>query len=134
MSTSTPTDLKAMMRDLEQKKSALAENFNRFEQLQSEIKTLAQRANKGDANAIRKIANLDKAFPNGFEQQNIQLTNTAKELEKNFKVLKRQFQEVGIKAKPKNTQKAQEKSIKENETEINIDKSKLKRPKMRSFC
>lgn len=131
MNTSTPEDLKAMIRDLEQRKKALTKHFDEFELLQKEIQHLNQRAMSGDAASIRKITNLSQAFPNGFSQQQQVILGKAKEIEKNFKTITNQFQGVEKKTKPSNSNA--------NKQEINEEKNeeimnKPKRKKIKAFC
>ncbi|WP_298774053.1 hypothetical protein [uncultured Shewanella sp.] len=131
MNTSTPEDLKAMMRDLEQRKKELTKHFDEFELLQKEIQHLNRRATSGDAASIRKVTNLTQAFPNGFSQQQQQILGKAKAIEKNFKTIKNQFQEVEKNTKSlKSNKKVQETNSEKNEDVIN----KPKRKKIKSFC
>ncbi|WP_299493659.1 hypothetical protein [uncultured Shewanella sp.] len=134
MNTPTSDDLKAMMRDLEQRKKALTKHFDEFELLQKEIQSLNQRATNGDVGSIRKITNLSNAFPNGFSQQQQQILGKAKEIEKNFKTIKNQFQEIEKNTKPlNNNRKKLEKNTNIQETD-NAIITKPKRPKIKSFC
>ncbi|MCL1123702.1 hypothetical protein [Shewanella surugensis] len=131
MNIPTPNDLKAMMKDLEQRKKALTKHFDTFEQLQSDIQTLNQRASKGDASSIKKITHFANAFPNGLAQQQQQLITKAKEIEKNFKTIKQQFEKIG--AIPK-TMAPKKETTEATNIESNIEVNKPKRPKMKSFC
>ena len=137
-------DLKAVMNDIKQRKNAINDQLKEFQSLQAEIRTLVQRA-KTDPEAREKLIRLQKAFPQGFEQQQERVLSKVAELGKNFKKLEQDFANLGSKPKTpeeikqqeeekKRQQKlATESSSKETKAEPQEVKPAVKKKKVRSY-
>ena len=87
-------DMKAVMDDMHARRNMLAEQMREFNQLQSEIQALADRAGS-DPNAKQKLENLEKAFPQGFQKAQMDILAKVSQLEDNFKTLEQDFRGIG---------------------------------------
>ncbi len=134
-------DLKAVMNDIKQRKNAINEQLKEFQSLQAEIRTLVQRA-KTDPEAREKLIRLQKAFPQGFEQQQERVLVKVAELGKNFKKLEQEFAYLGSKPKTAAEIKEQEElkekqqqpeAAREKGGESQQDKPAVKKKKVRSY-
>ncbi|MPY23993.1 hypothetical protein [Shewanella sp. YLB-07] len=88
------SDIKSVMNDLNQRKSALGQQLKEFQGLQVEINQLVERSDN-DADAMAKLIKLKNAFPEGFEFQQAKVMNKVDELETHFKSLEQQFNVLG---------------------------------------
>ena len=95
-------DMKVVMDDMNARRNMLAEQMREFNQLQSEIQVLADRASS-DPEARQKLDNLEKAFPQGFQKAQMDILSKVSQLEDNFKMLEQDFRGIGAseKAVPK---------------------------------
>ncbi|WP_133407981.1 hypothetical protein [Parashewanella tropica] len=127
-------DLKAVMNDIQHRKEAINHQIQEFQSLQAEIRSLMQRA-KTDPEAREKLIRLQKAFPQGFDQQQQKVMDKVNELGQNFKKLEQQFTDIGDEeaSVPIITNNTEATEPSESEVDEKSDKPKTKKKKVRSY-
>ncbi|RLV59788.1 hypothetical protein D5018_10490 [Parashewanella curva] len=130
-------DLKAVMNDIQQRKEAINRQIQEFQSLQAEIQSLMQRA-KTDPEAREKLLRLQRAFPQGFNQQQQKVMSKVNELGQNFKKLEQQFTDIGSGEAPAPVVTATSEEAETQPTQTVLDvaednKPKAKKKKVRSY-
>ncbi|GLT18671.1 hypothetical protein GCM10007938_24520 [Vibrio zhanjiangensis] len=87
-------DIKAVMDDLNNRRSVLAGQMREFQQLQGEIQALVERASH-DPQARAKLEKLNQAFPEGIQNSQQAIMSKVTLLEENFKQLQEGFKTMG---------------------------------------
>ncbi|MFY2508698.1 hypothetical protein ACN3E9_10510 [Vibrio pectenicida] len=87
-------DIKAVMDDLNNRKSIFSEHMKEFQQLQGEIKVLVEQSTN-DPKARAKLEKLNQAFPEGIQSSQQAIMSKVAILEENFKQLQNGFKTMG---------------------------------------
>lgn len=87
-------DIKAVIDDLNNRKSLLAEQMREFQILHGEIQRLVERS-PNDPQARVKLEKLNQAFPEGIQNYQQAIISKVTLLEENFKQLQENFKATG---------------------------------------